>query len=392
MKPPKNTVSDAPPFRKCKLFHYDYNPEKTWLIEFYQWNTKTQSKHRRFFSRFNSIRDPKQRLKEANRWIAFIDQQLEQGAVFEPEPIPEAPKPVVLAPMLLDDLKAYLIVKESTLAETAFKVYRNFGNKLKVFLIEKGIEQIATKEFNPECCDQYRQYILKLHSHPTTRNKELNQLKTFFLYFTKAGRRRFDISPAADVELVPKQESQIHEPYTDEQATAIFERITSLEDYPLLLFIYFVHYCFARPGQEVRLMKVRDLKERSVTIRPGRSKTNITKSPTLPKPLNDLIDDLKIRDCQLDFYVFGKNGKPGPEPVGKNYFYHRHKKILNELGLEGKYTVYGWKHTGNIKAIRLGIHPKKLQVQNGFTEYRTMEIYTRRLSAFADDEIYEKFV
>ena len=139
-------------------------------------------------------------------------------------------------------------------------------------------------------------------------------------------------------------------------------------------------------------MKVGDLRERSVMIRPGRSKTSITKTPTLPKPLTELIDFLGLRSYPADHYVFGKDGKPGLVPVGKNHFYHRHKKILTDLMITGKYTVYGWKHTGNIKAIRLGINPKKLQLQNGFTEYRTMEIYTRRLAAFADDEIYEKFI
>ncbi|GAB3282482.1 hypothetical protein GCM10027347_58830 [Larkinella harenae] len=282
--------------------------------------------------------------------------------------------------------------KRQTLEENSYKVYRNFGDKLKAFLKKNKLEAIATQDFTPELCEKYREYILSIHSHPTTRNKEIAQLKTFFFYFTRKGRKRFDISPAVDVELVPKQESEMHEPYSDEQASQIFALIEEKEDWQLLLFIYFIHYCFARPGKEVRLMKVQDLREKSVMIKPGRSKTGITKSPTLPKPLAELIDFLKLRSYNGDYYIFGNKGEPGLIPVGKNQFYYRHKKILEDLGFKGKYTVYGWKHTGNIKAIRLGINPKKLQLQNGFTEYRTMEIYTRRLAAFADDEIYEKFV
>jgi hypothetical protein len=360
------------------------------LIEFYQWNVQTQKKQRRFFSRFNSVESPKKRLEEAKRWIAFIDQQLEQGAVYNPDTTAPAPKPV--EPLLTADLKAYLSDKQSTLGDESYKVYRNFGDKLTTFIKENKLQGLATKDLTPEWCSRYRQYILKLHDHPTTRNKELGQLKTFCIWYTKAGRKRFDISPAAGIELVPKVESEIHEPYTDEQVQRIFRLIEHYDDYPLLLFIYFIHYTFARPGKEVRLMKVGDLKDRSVRIQPGRSKTKITKTPTLAKPLADLVDQMGIRNYPADYYVFGKDGKPGPVSVGKNYFYHRHRQILDDLKIVGKYTVYGWKHTGNIKAIRLGIHSKKLQQQNGFTESRTMDIYTRRLAAFVDDEIYTKFI
>lgn len=398
MELPKNNSQSIPPFRLCKLYHFDYDTSKTWLLEFYQWNVKTQQCERRFFSRhFNKLKKKDDRLKEAQKWERFINQQLENGAVYNPDIKPGAKKPTsVTKPdthLLLDDLKRYLGDKETSLSTPeSYKVYRNFGDKLTAFVQKNKLDHIATEDFTPELCEKYRDYILKLHSHPTTRRKEIGLVKSFFLYYTKKGRKRFDVSPANDLELVHKQESELHEPYTDEQATQIFAEIEKRQDFTLLLFIYFIHYCFARPGKEVRLMKVGDLRERSVMIRPGRSKTSITKTPTLPKPLTELIDFLELRSYPADHYVFGKDGKPGLVPVGKNHFYHRHKKILTDLKIIGKYTVYGWKHTGNIKAIRLGINPKKLQLQNGFTEYRTMEIYTRRLAAFADDEIYEKFV
>ncbi|GAB4043148.1 tyrosine-type recombinase/integrase [Spirosoma litoris] len=402
MEMPQNGSQSIPPFRLCKLYHFNYDTSKTWLLEFYQWNIKTQQLDRRFFSRhFNKSKNAKDRLKEAQKWERFINQQLENGAVYNPDLKPGTKKPVPVVapiekedlPLLVDDLELYLADKKASLgSEESYKVYRNFGAKLKAFIEENKLEQLATKHVTPELCEKYRSYILKLHAHPTTRNKEINQTKIFFKYYAKKGRRRYDISPAVDLEFVSKQESQMHEPYTDEQVSVIFQEIERRQDLSLLLFIYFVHYCFARPGKEVRLMQVKDLRDRSVMIRPGRSKTSITKSPTLPKPLAELIDFLNIRSYPPDDYVFGAGDKPGPVPVGKNHFYHRHKKILMDLKITGKYTVYGWKHTGNIKAIRLGIHAKKLQLQNGFTEYRTMEIYTRRLAAFADDEIYEKFV
>ncbi|PRY37139.1 hypothetical protein CLV58_111178 [Spirosoma oryzae] len=171
--PPENHKLEVPPYRKCKLYDYNQDTSKTWSIEFYQWNIQTQRKQRRFFSKFNSIQNPKKRLDEAKRWIAFIDQQLEQGAVYNPNATIPAPKPVEQIPLLTADLKAYLSDKESTLGEDSYKVYRNFGDKLTAFVKENKLQGLATKDLTPEWCSRYRQHILKLHDHPTTRNKEL---------------------------------------------------------------------------------------------------------------------------------------------------------------------------------------------------------------------------
>lgn len=90
--------------------------------------------------------------------------------------------------------------------------------------------------------------------------------------------------------------------------------------------------------------------------------------------------------------MFGKNGEPGQVPCGQNTYYHKHRMILNNLKTNGNYTLYGWKHTGNIRAITLGISERELQQQNGFKENRTLEIYLRLLSAYYSSEIYDKFV
>jgi hypothetical protein len=90
--------------------------------------------------------------------------------------------------------------------------------------------------------------------------------------------------------------------------------------------------------------------------------------------------------------VFGKNGEPGPIPCGQNTYYYKHRRILNILKISGNYTLYGWKHTGNIRAITLGNSERELQQQNGFKEHRTLEIYLRRLSAYYSTKIYDKFV
>jgi hypothetical protein len=58
--------------------------------------------------------------------------------------------------------------------------------------------------------------------------------------------------------------------------------------------------------------------------------------------------------------VFSKDKKPGIEMVGVNYFYKKHRKLLNKLGLTDEaYTLYGYKHTG---VINLYIATKDISV------------------------------
>lgn len=293
---------------------------------------------------------------------------------------------------LTEDLRQYLEYKESYLRAGSYKVYRLFGSKFLEFLKENDLADLPTSKVKPDLCEQYRRYILKLHADPTTRNKEILQMKCFFNQFTKAGWERYKVSPSTNIDFVPKQDSELHEPFTEEQVAMIVGRILEKRDYFLLLYIYFIHYTFSRPGREVRLMKVGDLKARSVVIRPTNSKTRHTKTPTIPKPLEELLEYLGVRNHPLNWYIFGTDRQPGPVAIGQNTYYHRHRQILKECKIEGNYTLYGWKHTGNIRAITLGVPERDLQIQNGFRDHRTLEIYIRRLSAYHSSDIYDKFV
>ncbi len=159
MELPKNNSQSIFPFRPCKLYHFDYDTSKKWLLVFYQWNIKTQLLERRYFSKFNKLKDAKARLIEAQKWERFINQQLENGAVYNPDLKPGIKKPLSIvkadAPLLLADLQAYLSNKQATLgSDESYKVYRNFGYKITAFVEANQLQQIATKDFTPEWCEK----------------------------------------------------------------------------------------------------------------------------------------------------------------------------------------------------------------------------------------------
>ncbi|WP_293681382.1 MULTISPECIES: site-specific integrase [unclassified Spirosoma] len=392
MQAPEKGEKHSPPYRLCKLYHYDYNPGKTWLLEFYQWNVVAQRKERRFFSKFNNIKDPKKRLIEAEKWERFINQQLENGAVYNPsikkaEPVETTAKK---EPSFINELANYLDYQKPVLAENSHKAYRMFVDKWKAYAKSAGLEDLKTKDLTPAICNDFVHYLVRLPISNSSRNSMIARLKVACNFFAEPGRERYSVSPARHIKDFPSS-SEMHEPFTDLEADQVFSEIRKRQDWQLLLFVYFVHYTFARPGQEVRLLRVKDLRDRSVVYRAKYNKTDITKTPTIPKPLEQLIEQLSIRNYDPDFYIFGKGGKPGLTVISMSALYSRHARILRDLKIVGKHTLYSWKHTGNIKLFRADVNLKAIQQQNGHSNLRSTEVYLRKLGTFIDNDIYEKF-
>ncbi len=379
------------PYRRCKLYDFKGNTAKTWLIEFYQWNTETERKERRFFSKFNHIKDAPKRRTEAEKWIRFIDQQLENGATYNPTLKPNAkPLPVIKPALFIDDVRAYLNRQTATLQPNSLKTYRAFADKWDRFAKGANLEQLSTIGLTPAHCLQFVDYLLTLPICNNTRNNTIVRLKAVCNHYTEPGRERFVVSPAKHVKFFVAN-AETHKAFTEEQAKQIIAEIENRNELDLLLFVYLVHYTFARPGREVRLLKVRDVLEQTILYVAINSKSKRSKAPTIPAKLQELITRLGIRDYDPEYFVFGSEGKPGPNVRGKNYFYEHHHAVLDKLNFSSGYTLYSWKHTGNIRALKAGVNLRSLQNQNGHSSIKTTEIYLRSFGSFVDQDIIDKF-
>lgn len=166
------------------------------------------------------------------------------------------------------------------------------------------------------------------------------------------------------------------------------------EDPQLWLAISFEYYCFLRPGKELRKLRIGeiDFARGVIDVEQLRSKTNLERFPTIPLVfLKELREIYQLQDYPRDWYVFGKNGKPGPEYLGKNNMRNRFGKIRKRLKMPDSYKYYSWKHTGNGRASDAGISMKALQDQNGHTSITTTEIYMRHKIGQVSKEIRDKF-
>ncbi|UOG77128.1 site-specific integrase [Hymenobacter tibetensis] len=185
--------------------------------------------------------------------------------------------------------------------------------------------------------------------------------------------------------------SPIYVPYTEAERQRITAEILERGDEQFLLYIGFIYYGFIRSGSELRLLRVKELKERTVLVPAARAKNGKAEHVAIVKQLAALIEQHRLCSYPPDYYVFTKERQLGPVPVGKNWFAKRHRKVLEAVGLnDGEHTVYGYKHTG---AINLYLATKDIELVRRHCRHAHAGItatYLRKLGLFDDEAQLDK--
>lgn len=166
------------------------------------------------------------------------------------------------------------------------------------------------------------------------------------------------------------------------------------DDPQLWMAIEFETYCFLRPGKELRLLKIRDidLARGLINVDRFRAKTNRERYATIPRHfLLKLRNLYQLQQYNRDYYVFGKEYKPGPICLGKNNLKNRFNGFRKKLNMPDSYKLYSWKHTGNSLAADSDINMLALRDQNGHTSVQTTEIYLKHKLGVVNKEIQDKF-
>jgi integrase len=160
-------------------------------------------------------------------------------------------------------------------------------------------------------------------------------------------------------------------------------RVLDVHDPQLALACRFEYYCGLRPGKEIRLMRIYDLDLRDgvgkVRISYETAKTNRTRNVVIPDVFLDyLLKTWKLNDYPDNYYVFGKNGVPAPECVGKNSLRFRFNKFREQLKLPTENKLYSMKHTGAVTIAEQGVALINIRDHLGHTSVSTTEHYLRR--------------
>lgn len=344
---------------------HDYNParlvdcsgnlSKRWYVVFYIWNEDTRKKQRVRLYDVNDFATAEERYLAGDALVKEINEKLKQGYVLSDSKLS---LPVVINPLnlsLAGIIERHINKNRKTLSAATIKDYNTLLNTLSAWLELNNIAGLHLQNFSLEIANQFFQYLtdekVKRDGTKGVANKTYNNYLTYFQTIYNDLEENEYITKSQNILKKLKRKkakSGKHIPYSSGQLQLIEKALTEAGELQTLLFIKFIYYTFARPKKELRFLKVGDLHENVVYISSENAKGN-GRFATIPDDLNALIRKYKIRKFPANFYVFSTTGQPGPEPTVRDYFYKKNKEILKQLKFtDQEYTLYGYKHTGNI--------------------------------------------
>ena len=374
---------------------------KVWYILYYVWNVDTQKLVRKRVLVEGST-DP-EREQDASDIIAWVSKELQNGAYVgtpKPSPQPAASDVTLSKNLTLTQAVAYFFQTKRDIADSTAILYTNYSNHFQAFFKERGNAQVQLRQITKPVVLAFMDQV-KLAGK--TRNNILGFLHSFFEMYVE--REVIEKNPAAKIRKDSLEESEDHLPFTPVQIRELKESILERGDEQLWLFCQFIYYTFARPGQEIRLLQVKDLMPTSIRITAKRGKTNRFRYPFLSPALEAEIIRLGLRKYPPDYFVFSNASNsdnpnhpdnfkvvPGPTPPGQNSYYNRHVRHLKKLGLFGKdYDIYSWKPTGVIALWSATLDLKLIQEQCGHSTITQTDRYLRKLGLVIRPEKLNEF-
>lgn len=244
-------------------------------------------------------------------------------------------------------LAAFLPEKEIQVGRKAYLSYTRASHLFGVWLREQGIEGQPMRKITTRDIADYSVHIASRKYDRPTCAKFIMSLKVIFKYALKRGE--LDTLPFdKDLIVLPRKGR-------DQSAalipTAILPGLLAdikKGDPQLFLACMLEFYCGARPGKEVRLIKVRNfnLKEGVLTIDAANSKNGKAGKITMSDDLIQACKDYGLETANPDDYVFGKNRHIDTNPLSENMLRFRFNKYRDKFGLSSNVKLYSFKHIG----------------------------------------------
>lgn len=284
----------------------------------------------------------------------------------------------------------YLGTVESQLAHKTYQTYQSKFRIFHLWLQSKKIELNDISTIGNKELIEFFTYLIesrKLSKRSVQKYQQI--MRMIFDYFVQNKLCR--INPVHDLPQTTRRNDSAPRPII--RADIDIFKTEIMKDAELWLAVQVEYYCALRPGSEIRLMKIKDIDLIKGTIRVDsrRAKTRTERIVTMPYQLLLQFRELNLQTMNKEYYIFGKGGIPGPEPIGKNLLRNRFVKVRKRLKMPFEYKFYSWKHTGAVEADDAGISFKEISMHLGHTSLQTTDVYFKNKKPATSKAIREKF-
>ena len=267
-----------------------------------------------------------------------------------------------------------LQVKQASLKRRTWQSYKYSLDVLAKYLKEKNLQHLILEYLKP-------QHITALFDHlkgsGKFKNKSINNhAANLKVIFNAAVKRDLLLkNPLTGYEKLPEQSGK-NFPFTPKQKADLKKTILKY-DPDLWLFVKCIYHLFVRPLEllQVKLSHI-DLRSGQIVIHSQIGKNKKQMAVQIPQSFIQDLRQLKLKQYPEHWYLFGENLKIAEKPYHRNRVTERHTAMLRKCGItDADYTMYGWKHTGNIDSFRKGVDIFELMRQNRHHSLNQTERY-----------------
>ena len=367
--------------------------KRKWYVEFSVLNKLTGEKIRhRIYEGFDQCSTFKKKKDYANKIINEYTQKLDSG--WRPFENPEVEfedalayfnslkfkgkktrKKSFIQPLFTD----YLNWKKPYVAKTTLEDQRSKLRQFSQYLEANGILEKDLFFYNYDVIIGFLRELADIYARRTI-DKYKQVLFAFFSYIKKEKKINIQ-NPLGDD--VPRMGKIVDNAPAGIPSSIrkILKREIEREDSQLWMSCCFIYYTAIRPCTELRLLKIKQINfdSRTITVFNDLAKNRRTETIDIPDDLHELITEKwKLQDYNRDLYLFGRDGCPGYQPLGRNTMRNRFNKIRDRLNLSKDIKYYSWKHSGAQELADAGANPYELQRHLRHRQLATTESYLRK--------------
>jgi site-specific recombinase XerD len=285
----------------------------------------------------------------------------------------------------------YIIQKTKILSKNSIKGYKADVLRLKNYL-EKQNKFIAIGKLDEIEAHAFLDYLTNMPDLSNRSiNNTLNGLTTLYNYYID--RKVISDNPFKKIKRLP----DIARKHTAMPAE-VCRKILAEADPQLQLFCQMIYYCMIRPGRELIGLQLKHIHATTIEIVAEKSKNRTTEHIGIPVSLQKILKQMNLSQYPQEYYLFGNDTssrkannvfqydyKPAITAHYDNYFYKKHKAILDKLDLDKfGYDLYCWKHSGVIALFQACQNMEVVRRQCRHADLSATQKYLRDLGQFVD--------
>lgn len=361
------------PFRLARLVDRSGDLNKDWYIEFSVWNVQKNGLTRKRVREINKYKSKAERYNYAKKYIKEVNELLKEGYHIDTNKQENKAKQENKLTTVLHEI---IEIKSKELAK---KTITSMAGTVNEFLIYcRGSHVSVASQLTKQLLIKYRDFLSKKDIKARTINNKFAYLSSVFSELEK--REIIKSNPLKGLKKLKESKSFKNWSFNDVQISELKPYLKQNID--MWLQVQLMYYCFIRPN-ESRLLKYNniDLANNQIYIPAEISKNRKGGFVVVPTVLKKELLKLDIEDKLGFYYVLGG----GAAPLGRDTLSKQHRRILNKLDYDKRFTYYSWKHTGVVKAYKNGIDLKSLQFQGRWHDLKILDNYLKSLGLYSNN-------